>query len=397
MTELHTVNLPDIGEGVVEGEVIEWLKQVGDPLKQDEPVVVIMTDKATVELPAPYPGRLANQYVATGKVAIKGKPLYDIDLTEKVAIPDKGKETPVQSNLKEPCKQKTVLQDTSEVLATPYVRGRAKELGVDLKEVEGTGKEGRIELHDLVKTPFKSIPSVLHLADDEEVPLTGIRQLMAKKMSEARDNIPLFSYFEAFDATRLIKLKDNYKQEAMKQGIHVTFMPFIIKALSLAMEKFPSVNSSLDTVTNQLVIHKHHNIGIAMSSHYGLIVPVLKNVQAMSLNDVILAYEDLKKRAFESKLQAAEMKESTITITNFGGLSGEGQWATPIVNYPEVAILGVARIHKEPVVKNNEVVIRDMMHLSWSFDHRVVDGDMAASFSQVVVRLLENPAKLLEK
>lgn len=396
MTELHTVNLPDIGEGVVEGEVIEWLKQVGDPLKQDEPVVVVMTDKATVELPAPYPGHLAKQYVAVGKVAIKGKPLYDIKLTEKVAIPNKEKEIPIQSNLKESCEQKIVLKDTSKVLATPYVRGRAKEFGIDLNEVHGTGKGGRIELHDLVKVSFKPTSPVLHLADDEEIPLTGIRQLMAKKMSEARDNIPLFSYFEELDATRLIKLKDSYKQEALKQGIHVTFMPFIIKALSLAMEKFPSVNSSLDTATNKLVIHKHHNVGIAMSLHYGLIVPVLKNVQTMSLNEVILAYEDLKKRASENKLQPTEMKEATITITNFGGLNGEGQWATPIVNYPEVAILGVARIHKEPVVKNNEVVVRDMMHLSWSFDHRVVDGNMAASFSQALVRLLENPAKLLE-
>lgn len=225
MSKIYTVNFPDIGEGVVEGEIIEWLKNVGDQVKQDEPVVIVMTDKATVELPSPYPGKLVQQHYKVGEMAIKDKPLYAIE-GESTELPKK------------------------EVLATPYVRNLAKEMGINIDQIRGSGKDGRVEEKDLKKN-----------TDDEEVPVTGIRHFMAKKMAEAKDKIPHFSYFEQVDATKLVHLRQKYKEKGATQGVHVTFMPFIIRALSLVILKYPEVNSSYDDVRNKLVIWKKSLLG----------------------------------------------------------------------------------------------------------------------------------------
>lgn len=404
MSKIHTVNLPDIGEGVVEGEVIQWLKNVGDKVIQDEPVVTVMTDKATVELPAPVPGIISKQYIKVSEIAIKDKPLYDIEVMNESEQKAKTIEntplvTPVhaKTTIKEVEKQEAI---SGNVFAIPMVRKMALEMGVDISIVKGTGKDCRVTIEDLKNfiqsEKVEVIPDhLLHLPDDKHVPMVGIRNLMAKKMMESKNNIPHFSFFEQLDASRLVKLKEKYKEEASKVNVHVTYMPFILRALSLSLAVFPEVNSSFDMSKNELIVHQPHHIGVAISSSHGLIVPVLKNVQDMGLNEIIMAYEDLKKRAELNKLLPIEMKESTITVTNFG-VFGEGvEFATPIINYPEVAILGVARIQKEPAVKNDIVIIRDTLHLSWSFDHRVIDGDMAARFSHHLATLLQNPAKLL--
>lgn len=393
----HTVNLPDIGEGVVEGEVIEWLKKVGDPIQQDEPVVIVMTDKATVELPAPYPGKLAKQYFEVGQIAIKDKPLYDIEIKDKT-IQQKTEEkndSSIQIPLRDKQPQFKTPSSGNQILALPAVRALAKEMGLDINTIQGTGKDGRVTLDDLRSANHTHSNKLTHFEDDEEIPLVGIRNLMAQKMTESKDHIPHFSFFEQVDATRLVQLKHNYKQQAEKEGVHITFAPFIIRALSLTLAKYPQVNASLDESRNALLVHKHHHIGIAMSLSNGLVVPVLKNVQDMAINEIILGYEDLKDRAVHHKLQPNDMKESTITITNFGVLGSGGQWATPIINYPEAAILGIGRIQKQPVVKDNEIVIRDILPLSWSFDHRIIDGDLAATFSHHFAMMLQNPAQLL--
>lgn len=394
---IYTVNLPDIGEGVVEGEVIEWLKNVGDPIRQDEPVVIVMTDKATVELPAPYPGKLSKQYFEEGQIAIKDNPLYDIEIKDEGVHQEREEKKDSSLQIPKRDKQSQPQASTSgnQVLALPAVRSFAQKMGIDINTIQGTGKDGRVTLDDLRSAGHSKTDEVTHFDDDEEIPLIGIRNLMAKKMTDSKDHIPHFSFFEQVDATRLVQLKQNYKQQAEKEGVHITFAPFMIRALSLTLEKYPQVNASLDEAKNALVVHKHHNIGIAMSLPNGLIVPVLKNVQELTLNGIILAYEDLKERALNHKLQSNDMKDSTITITNFGVLGSGGQWATPIINYPEAAILGIGRIQKQPIVKDNAIVIRDMLPLSWSFDHRIIDGDLAATFSHYFANLLQNPAPLL--
>lgn len=405
MSKIHTVTLPDIGEGVVEGEVIEWLKNVNDIVAQDEPVVIVMTDKATVELPAPYPGKIVKQYYRPGEISIKGKPLYDLELAEgHAAIPKqqaKLKETaaakPCPTLVKqEPQKTETLTEDEG-TLALPSTRKLAKEMGINIDQVRGSGKDGRVTADDLrqytnaVQEAFHT--PMTHLAGDEEVPIIGIKNLMSRKMLESKNKIPHFSYFEKADATRLVKLRQKFKEEAAKQNIQVTYMPFLIRALCMTLKKFPQFNSSVDNA--KLIIHHQHNIGIAMASPLGLIVPVIKNVQDLSLIDLVHAYEELKNKANSNKLHPSDMKDATITISNFGVLGDGGLWATPIINYPEVAILAVNRIQKQPLVRNDEIVVRDTLNLSWSFDHRIIDGDQASAFSHHYAQLIENPAPLL--
>ena len=379
----YTVTLPDIGEGVVEGEVVEWLKEVGDALEQDEPVVVVMTDKATVELPAPHPGTLSKRHVEAGETAIKDKPLYDIELeAELESKPEK--EVPKVVPLKK--QERRTQPRGAKALATPPVRKLAKELGIDLSQVTGSGKDGRVLAEDLKQ----SVPAVERRDDDEEVAWIGVRGMMAKKMSESKKVIPHFSYFEKVDAGRLLKLHANVKKEGDKEGIRVTYMPYFIRALSLTIHEFPELNSSLDGQT--LLLHKHHNIGIAMSTEQGLIVPVLKDVEGMTFEEVIRNYETFKtKSAFEP----SDMKGSTITISNIGVFGNGGVWATPIINPPEVAILAVNRIQKQPVVRKGGVEVADLLDLSWSFDHRVIDGSLASKISHHFSKLIENPAHLL--
>lgn len=405
MGHVLIVNLPDIGEGVVEGEVIDWLKKEGDPLKQDEPVVIVMTDKATVELPAPKPGTLHKIYLKPGEIAIKGKPVYSIQLAEGEIIPaevkSEGKAVAPSPALKTaPCPLTSAVpsSDTSTgVLALPSTRHLAKNLGIELGTIQGSGKNGRIEIRDLKSTPgsIHEEEQPLRLPDSVEVPLIGIPLLMAKKMTEAKTFVPHFSYFEQADASRIVKLKDSVKQRGIEEGIKVTWTPFFLRALSLTIAKFPIMNTSVDMKNHKILQHVHQNIGIAMASPLGLIVPVLRDVQQMSFRELILAFEDLKSRALSNQLKPNEFKEGTVSLSNFGVLGGGGQWATPIIHHPQVAILAIARVQKQPVVKNDTVVPCDVVNLCWSFDHRIIDGDLAAGISDHFTKLIENPAQLL--
>lgn len=408
MKQIYTVTLPDIGEGVVEGEVIEWLKQVGESAKQDEPVVIVMTDKATVELPAPHPGKIVKHYYEAGQIAIKDEPLYDIELTAEL---ENSIKTPTEK--KPPKEEKRTerqvaseakgAKDLSEgVKVLPSTRKRAQELGIDLNKIRGTGKDGRITDEDLSATlklpsnPLSSSFTPTIQEGDRTIPHKGIRGLMAKKMAESKRHIPHFSFFEQAEAERLIKLRESFKKEGLKQGVEVTFMPFLIKALSLTIEKFPMMNSTYDEQNQSLILHQKHHIGFAMSTDQGLIVPVLKDVQDVPLVDLIRMYAELKLKAVQNQLQSTDLKGGTITLSNYGVVSkGGGLWATPVINFPEVAILAVARIQKQPIVKNDEVVARQLLNLSWSFDHRVIDGDTAAQCSHAFVQIIENPAVLL--
>ena len=398
MSKIYTVTLPDIGEGVVEGEIVEWLKEVGDSCNQDEPVVVVMTDKATVELPAPYPGVLTKKYYTVGGIAIKGKPLYDIETEKEI------EQTILKALQKDiPQVKKEVVCESSldKVLATPCTRAFAKELGVDINAISGTGPDGRVTKGDIRESLSKNTSmakvKITQFPDDEVEPIVGIKRLMVESMTISKREVAHFSYFEQVDATRLVQLRQRFKEQAEEagEGVRITYIPFIIRALSIALKKFPHVNSCINRETYELLIHKQQNIGIAITTELGLIVPVLKNVQSMTLELIIRSYEELKLAALSKKLNSKDMKDSTITISNFGVLGGGGMWATPVINYPEVAILAFAKIHKQPIVKNDELVVRDVLNLSWSFDHRVIDGDTAANFSHCFAELLQNPAGLL--
>lgn len=401
MDNTKVVTLPDIGEGVVEGEVIEWLKQVGDSVAKDEPVVVVMTDKATVELPSPYSGKLSKQYYQPGEIALVDKPLYEIHTEQQNEEEPRKKEAPVVAD-----ERPASLLEGGKALATPKTRHLANELGVDLGQVPATGKQGRVTESDVVayhaslnQKKGRAAPNircstpVLHMDDDDEEPVVGLRHVIAEKMVESKYIIPHFSYFDQCDATRLIQLRESLKSKGAEEGLKVTFMPLIIKALSMTLSKFPKANSSYDLATQNIVVHKHHHIGVAVNTEQGLVVCKIENVQDKPLQQVIREYDALIVQAKQGKLTREQMTGSTITISNFGPLGG--LFATPIINYPEVAILGVAKIRKQPVVYRDEIVARDMMNLSWSFDHRVIDGDGAAGISNTFMEVLKNPAQLL--
>lgn len=426
MGKIITVALPDIGEGVVEGEVIEWRKQIGDAIAKDEAVVVVMTDKATVELPSPVAGKLSSQHRKVGEIAVKDQPLYEVEVAQEAEakVEEKAQEIkqsaqapePVKEEKKSPtpCPLKGFIEKTGEkALATPHTRHLAKELHLDINQVPGSGENGRVLEEDLVqfhkqryepviqaKSSGRAAPEihsstpVLHMEGDEEQSMAGLRHIIAEKMVESKFIVPHFSFFDQADATHLAVLRETIMKEASKYHVNVTFMPFFIKALSLALNKHPLINSSVDMAADKLIIHKHHNIGIAARGPNGLLVFTIKNVQEMSLYDVINAYNELSQKLKAGKLERSELQESTITISNFGPLGG--QWATPIINYPETAILGLAKVTKQPVVKDDAVVIRQMLNLSWSFDHRVIDGEAAAAICNTYINLIENPTQIIE-
>lgn len=401
MSKLFTVLMPDIGEGVVEGEVIQWLKKIGDTLAQDEPVVVVMTDKATVELPVPYPGKLVKQYYQPGENAIKGKPLYDIERSDiavesKAVAPEMKPVPPTTFVAAEPPPPRRASE--TRTLATPPIRKLAKELDVDLHAVSGSGKDGRVTAEDVKKhlgsrTTDQAAVAIPQLEGDEVRPLQGIRRLTARHVAASKATIPHFSYCDVADVTSLIQFRTNIEKEAQKIGVHITFTPLFIRALSLALKMYPEFNSSYDATRDALVVHQKQQIGIAMKTPLGLIVPVLKGVEQMSFQDTMKNYHLLRQQAVEGKLKPEDMREGTITLSNFG--TEGGRWATPVINAPEVAILATARIRPEPVAKVHDIVIRQILNCSWSFDHRVIDGDMAAAFSNAFIKLLENPLRML--
>jgi pyruvate dehydrogenase E2 component (dihydrolipoamide acetyltransferase) len=387
---IFTFNMPDIGEGVVEGEVVSWLKKEGDSLKKDEPVLILMTDKATVELPTPHPGILKKLYYQPGQIAQKDHPLFDVEVED---VLPKKQEAKQEEAVPQTVKKGVVA--SAKVQAAPPVRKLAKDLGISLEGIQGSGQKGRILKGDLMQRGANSQTPLWHLSGDSETPLIGIKNLMAKKMSESHAVIPPFSYFGKADATRLLQMQEKMGQEALKQGVKLTLTPFFVRALSLVLKEFPSANSSLDTQTNHLIIHAQHNMGIAMTTPLGLIVPVLKGVEKLPLPELVLAFEALKEKAKTNHLAPSDMKEATITLSNVGALPGGGTYATPVINPPEAAILALARIQKEPAAFHDEVVLRDVLYCSWSFDHRIIDGDMASRISAAFNKLIENPAGLL--
>lgn len=396
--KIYTFCLPDIGEGVVEGEVVEWLKKPGDLVQRDEPVVVVMTDKATVELPAPYAGTLVKQFYKAGEIAIKDRPLYELNVDPSIALPE-GKPEPISQAPKAKASQQPVKasrrEEAGNAEAIPKVRRMAKELGIDLDQLQGTGKEGRITEGDLRQGILRQSKAVHRepLEGDESQQLIGVKGLMARRMHER--HVPQFSYFEQAAVGRLIQLRQNMRAKANEEGINLTFMPFFIRALSMTAKQYPLINASVDMQNGAVVLHRVQNIGVAMASEHGLIVPVLKGVESMGLNEIVRAYEELKGKAMQNRLNPSDMKEATLTVSNFGVLGGEGMWATPMINEPETAIVALAKIRKAPMVKSGELAVLDVLPVSWSFDHRVIDGELAAHISHHFTSLLKDPAFLL--
>ncbi len=401
--------LPDVGEGVAEGEVVKWLVKEGAEVGENQPLVEIMTDKVNVEIPSPKKGTVLKLMAKEGEVVKVGQVLLVIgekgeQTATKAAEPSTAKTAPVlvkaELSATAPLTQPIVSKKPQEILATPATRKLARDLGVDLSLVQGTGAGGRIideDVQRFKKTGARIVAVAVSVpgkaGSEERVPLRGIRRKIAERMVMSRHTAAHVTHVDEVDMTEIVQLREKTRETAEKRGAKLTYLPFIIKALLPALKQYPYLNATLDDEKGEIVLKKYYNIGIATNTEQGLVVPVLKDADHKSITQLADEIARLSDKARAGQLTLDEIQGSTFTITNVGGIGGV--FATPIINYPEVAILGVHKITKRPIVKDNQIVIRDMTYLSVSFDHRVLDGVIAAEFMNAIKRYLEDPKLLL--
>ncbi|MEB3284057.1 MAG: dihydrolipoamide acetyltransferase family protein [Candidatus Sericytochromatia bacterium] len=410
--------LPDIGEGVVEGEIVKWLVQEGDAVAEDQPIVEIMTDKATVEIPSPRNGTISRRFWAEGQVCPVGQALVLI-----AGVPG----APVAAEVA--VKEETVSQDSpvslpeikispvpserangARALAAPATRQLARDLGVDIQLVPGSGPHGRVTRDDVnayrnasAAVAAPASPPVIGSAQlvtaaiasvaDERRPMRGLRRKIAEKMVQSAFTAPHVTTFDEVDLTDLVAVRQRIRPKAEALGVKLSYMPFFIKAVVAALRQFPTFNASLDDATQELVIKRDIHIGFAAATDNGLLVPVIRNADRKSLLEIAKEMADVAERTRAGKATSEELSGSTFTISNVGSIGG--LFATPIINHPEVAILGVNKLQKRAVVRDHGVIeARDMMYLGLSFDHRVNDGAEAVQFLNTVLGYLEDPEAL---
>jgi 2-oxoisovalerate dehydrogenase E2 component (dihydrolipoyl transacylase) len=415
--------LPDIGEGIVECEIVEWLVQEGDAIAEDQVVVEVMTDKAVVEIPAKSDGTVGKLYYAKGEIAKVGKPLFAIVEAGSAANDAATAETPSANTAASSAASAPAVASTArpaggefaapqpaaegKALASPAVRRRAREANINLTQVHGSGKKGRILKEDLDKTasstatvpitaPASSAPvSKATVAGGTRTePMRGVRAAMARQMAESVRTIPHFTYAEEFDLTDLRIMHAKLKAQYAEEGVRLTLMPFFIKAMSLALSEFPIMNAQLNDDVTEITYFDDHNIGMAVATKVGLMVPNIKQVQNKSLLEVAEEVNRLTAAAREGKVAQADMKGGTITISNIGVVGGTV--TTPIINKPEAAIVALGKVQTLPrFAADGSVVGRDMMVASWSGDHRIIDGATIANFNKRWQQFLEDPMQML--
>jgi len=401
-TMAREFKLPDIGEGVHEGEVVKWFVKEGDPVKENDPIVEVMTDKVTVQIPSPVTGKILQLRAKEGEVVKVGSTLVVFGEVGE-AVPPRP-ETP-KPNIPPPAPARTEAPPapgpTGDVLAAPAVRRLAKELNVNLASVRGSGPQGRLTEDDVRKAaqgpPRATVvaPSAAAVApsgSEQRIPILGLRKRIFEKMSKSNVTAAHFTYVDEVDMTQLVHLRDHLKQTADRKGIKLTFLPFFVKAVLAALVEFPTLNASVDDERGEVVVKRYYNIGIATATDEGLTVTVVHEADKKSLWDLGKEIDRLATAARDKKLSLQDVQGSTFTITSLG--KEGGILATPIINWPEVAILGIHKIEKRPVVRDDQIAIREMMYMSCSFDHRVVDGHVGAAFVQSVRNYLEHPATI---
>jgi pyruvate dehydrogenase E2 component (dihydrolipoamide acetyltransferase) len=414
---LYEFRLPDIGEGVAEGEVVRWLVKEGDLLREDQPMVEVMTDKATVEISSPRAGRVAKRMYAEGQVCPVGKVLIVID-EGPAEGPSPSAPGPGEQSSRSPTQSEVAVEATTPhrrengvnardagVLAMPATRKLAREIGVDIRDVTGSGPGGRVTSDDVrahaespaapASAPGAGKPAAAE-GDDVRVPFRGVRKKIAENLVRSKQTAAHYTYVEEIDCTELVALRERANQrlaaKETKPPIKLSFLPFIIKATTEALAEFPQLNATLDESASEIIQRGHRHIGLATATDAGLIVPVVRDADRLSVVELAAEIERLAALTRGGKASREDLSGSTFTITSLGALGG--LMATPIINYPEVAILGVHKISKRPAVRGDKIEIRDLMNLSISVDHRVVDGYDAARFVAAIKARLETPGAL---
>jgi pyruvate dehydrogenase E2 component (dihydrolipoamide acetyltransferase) len=394
---LYEFRLPDIGEGIAEGEVVRWLVKEGDVLQEDQPMVEIMTDKATVEIPAPRAGRVAKRMFDEGQICPVGKVLIAIEVadaaSEAPAPAAARAETAPPAASGDRAPSNGVNARDAGVLATPATRKLARDTGVDIREVTGTGPAGRVTSDDVRAHGGSPAPTPEAAADgDTRIPFRGVRRKIAERLVHSKHTAAHFTYVEEIDCTDLVALRERANAQLASRAIKLSFLPFIVKATAAALGKFPALNATLDDAAGEIIQRGRRHIGLATATEVGLIVPVVRDADRLSIVELAAEIERLAGLTRSGKAAREELSGSTFTVTSLGALGGV--LATPIINHPEVAILGVHKISKRPAVRNDAIVIRDLMNLSISVDHRVVDGHEAARFVAEIKATLESPGSL---
>lgn len=394
--------LPDLGEGITEGEILKWMAKEGDQIREDQPIVEVMTDKVNVQIPSPRSGKVGRILVKEGEVAKVGQTIMVIDDGSGGV-----QATAPQAAMAAPASQPAIgpqVAPAQGILATPATRRLARELGVDIASVRGSGPQGRVTDDDVrrsastrgaatvtVQTPAPANQQAG--LKEEVVPLRGLRRTISERMAKSLRTTAQVTHVDEADMTELVLLREAFKGSAEKRGVHLTYLPFIIKALVPALKEFPYVNSTLDEAAGNIVLKRYYNIGVAADTEQGLVVPVVKDVDRKDIFELAGEIEKLSVKARNGQLALDEVRGSTFTITNVGAIGG--LFATPIINLPEVAILGLHKIAKRPVVRDGKIEIRDTTYLSLSFDHRVLDGAYAARFTARVIDTIQDTKKLL--
>ncbi|HEY4016323.1 MAG TPA: dihydrolipoamide acetyltransferase family protein [Polyangiaceae bacterium] len=427
--------LPDIGEGITEGEIVGWLVKVGDPVVEDQPMVEVMTDKATVTITAPKAGTVVETHGKIGEIVRVHAVLVVFELEEPssgrvvardrragvngaVSHEDDGPAATAVGDLKEvlpgiPAAQPASAASASpgyfneKPLATPATRKLARDMNVDLRRIAPTGPQGRVTKRDLesfargqasahealAPAPEVAAPPAARAELEERVPFAGLRRKIAQKMALSKQKAAHYTLVEECDVTELKAMRARLMAPADAQGVKLTFLPFIVKATAAALKKHPMLNTTLDEAKSELVFRRYVHIGVATSTEAGLLVVVVRDADRKSILDIARDIERLAADARAGKSKVEDLVGSTFTVTSPGAQGG--LLATPIINYPEVAILGVHRMRQRPVVKDGQIVIGDVMLLSLSFDHRIVDGRVGAAFAYEVIAYLEQPDRLM--
>lgn len=407
----YVFKLPDLGEGIVSSEVVAWRVKPGDFIREDDPLVEMSTDKAVVEVPSPASGTVVTLGGKPGDVIAVGAELAVLETdanaaAKPAAAADKPAAAPapaVEAKKAAPVAQASQQTESGRVMASPSTRRLAKTAGVDLQSVKGSGPGGRIrreDLEEMLKGGSKpaaapaAAKAPLSAAEEirEEVQVIGVRRVIAQRMAEAKRTIPHFSYVEEVDVSELEALRVHLNKQNRDKNAQLTYLPFIIQALIRAIDDFPQVNARYDATRETVVRYRAVHVGIATQTPDGLKVPVMRNAQQLSIREMSREISRLSEAARTAKAKREELSGSTLTLTSLGKLGGIV--TTPVVNMPEVSIVGVNRAVERPVVYGGQIAVRRMMNLSSSFDHRFVDGYDAAAFIQAVKALLEHPALL---
>ncbi|KMY45136.1 branched-chain alpha-keto acid dehydrogenase subunit E2 [Bacillus sp. FJAT-27916] len=432
--------LPDIGEGIHEGEIVKWFIKPGDKVQEDDVLCEVQNDKAVVEIPSPVEGTVEKIFVEEGTVAVVGDVLVSFDAPGYEDVQFKGEhgeektEAQVQSTLESgqdvekqaaPSEKQDSqtgagaqdqVDDASDkrIIAMPSVRKFARENGVNIQKVSGSGKNGRVLKEDIEAfmngesqqeaapaqteekaAEQKAAPQPIPAGEYPETreKMSGIRKAISKAMVNSKHTAPHVTLMDEVDVTKLVAHRKKFKEVAAEKGIKLTFLPYVVKALTSALREYPALNTSLDDATSE-IIHKHYyNIGIAADTERGLLVPVVKDADRKSMFAISNEINELAGKARDGKLAPNEMKGASCTISNIG--SAGGQWFTPVINHPEVAILGIGRIAEKPIVRDGEIVAAPVLALSLSFDHRMIDGATGQNALNHIKRLLNDPELLL--